>query len=50
MLFFTYGIRIINQHGLCMKAWVSWDKCYAQEYLLIYIVFILNKIKESGYE
>ena len=49
MLFFTYGIRIINQHGLCMKAWVSWDKCYAQ-YLLIYIVFILNKIKESGYE
>ena len=30
MLFFTYGIRIINQYGLCMKAWVSWDKCYAQ--------------------
>lgn len=30
MLFFTYGIRIINQYGLCMKDWVSWDKCYAQ--------------------
>lgn len=30
MLFFTYGIRIINQYGLCMKAWASWDKCYAQ--------------------
>ena len=50
MLFFTYGIRIINQYGLCMKAWVSWDKCYAQVISLIYIVFILNKIKESGYE
>ena len=43
MLFFTYGIRIINQYGLCMKAWVK-------QYLFIYIVFILNKIKESGYE
>ena len=43
MLFFTYGIRIINQYGLCMNVTLK-------QYLLIYIVFILNKIKESGYE